>query len=48
MSHDEVVAKSRDLMSSVLGTAKGEELIEKVFSLTQVKAIKDLRPLLQP
>ena len=48
MSHDEVAAKSRDLVSSVLGAPKSGELIEKVFSLTQVKGIKDLRPLLQP
>lgn len=48
MSHEEVVGKSRDLMSSVLGASKSGKLIEKVFSLTQVKGIQDLRPLLQP
>jgi 2-methylcitrate dehydratase PrpD len=48
MSHDEVVAKSRDLMNSVLGAAKSRELMEKVFSLAQVKDVKELHPLLKP
>lgn len=47
MSRDEVVAKTRDLMSSVLGASKSGELIERVFGLGQVKEIKELRPLLQ-
>jgi len=47
MSRDEVAAKSRDLMSSVLGADKSGELIGKVLALGQLKEIKELRPLLQ-
>ncbi|HKW26444.1 MAG TPA: MmgE/PrpD family protein [Terriglobales bacterium] len=48
MSHDEVAAKSQDLMSSVLGAAKSRELINQVFDLEHMRYLKQLRPLLQP
>src|SRR6185295_8753905 len=47
MPRAEVVAKCRDLIVPVLGTGKGEALIEKVLGLEQVGNIRDLRPLLQ-
>ena len=47
MSRDEVVAKARDLMASVLGAAKCSQLIERILGLEGVKNIRELRPLLQ-
>jgi len=47
MSRDEVVAKSRDLITPVLGQAASASLIEKVLALESVKDIRELRPLLQ-
>ena len=47
MSREEVVAKARDLMGSVLGAANGTTLINKVLALESVKDIRELRPLLQ-
>ena len=47
MTREEVVAKSRDLMTPFLGTAKCSKLIERVLALEQVKKIQELRPLLQ-
>jgi 2-methylcitrate dehydratase PrpD len=47
MTHDEVVAKSRDLMGPVLGEAKCTRLIDAVFDLEKVNDIRTLRPLLQ-
>ena len=47
MNRDEIVAKSRDLMTPVLGAAQTTSLIEKVLSLETVKSIRELRPLLQ-
>jgi 2-methylcitrate dehydratase PrpD len=48
MSHDEIVAKARDLITPVLGAGKCAKLIDSVFALEQVKDIRELRPLLQP
>jgi 2-methylcitrate dehydratase PrpD len=47
MSREEVVAKARDLMASILGAANSTSLISKVFALESVKDIRELRPLLQ-
>jgi 2-methylcitrate dehydratase PrpD len=47
MPRDEVVAKSRDLMTPVLGAAAATSLIEKILGLENVKNIRELRPLLQ-
>jgi hypothetical protein len=47
MTRDEVVAKARDLIAPILGTAKCSGLIEKVFHLETVSDIRELRPLLQ-
>ena len=47
MSREEVLAKARDLMGSVLGAANSTTLINKVLALESVKDIRELRPLLQ-
>jgi 2-methylcitrate dehydratase PrpD len=47
MTRDEIVAKARDLIAPIFGTAKCSSLIEKVFHLETVKDIRELRPLLQ-
>jgi 2-methylcitrate dehydratase PrpD len=47
MSREEVVAKARDLMASILGAANSASLINKVLALETVKDIRELRPLLQ-
>jgi 2-methylcitrate dehydratase PrpD len=47
MTRDEVVAKARDLIAPILGSATCSSLIEKVFHLEKVNDIRELRPLLQ-
>jgi hypothetical protein len=47
MTRDEVVAKARDLVAPILGTATCSSLIEKVLHLEAVSDIRELRPLLQ-
>ena len=47
MTRDEIVAKARDLIAPVLGTASCSTLIEKVFHLETLSDIRELRPLLQ-
>jgi len=47
MTRDEIVAKARDLIAPVLGTANCSSLIGKVFHLETVGDIRELRPLLQ-
>jgi 2-methylcitrate dehydratase PrpD len=47
MTRDEVVAKARELMASVLGAATCSKLIERVLALDTVKDVRELRPLLQ-
>jgi 2-methylcitrate dehydratase PrpD len=47
MTREEVVAKSRDLLTPILGASTCASLIEKIFALENVKDIRDLRPLLQ-
>jgi len=47
MSREDVVAKSRDLMEPVLGSAGTKSLIDKLLSLEKTTSIRELRPLLQ-
>lgn len=47
MTREEVVAKSRDLLTPILGASTCTSLIEKIFALENVPNIRDLRPLLQ-
>jgi 2-methylcitrate dehydratase PrpD len=47
MTRDEVVAKARDLIAPVLGSAGTAKLIGTVLELEKVKDVRDLRPLLQ-
>src|SRR5260370_23187991 len=47
MTRGEIVAKARDLIAPILGTAQCAKLIETVLNLEQVKDIRGLRPLLQ-
>jgi 2-methylcitrate dehydratase PrpD len=47
MTRAEIIAKAGDLIAPILGTAKSQSLIEKVFRLETVSDIRELRPLLQ-
>jgi 2-methylcitrate dehydratase PrpD len=47
MTRDQVIAKSRSLMSPILGAAATSRLIDTVLTLEQVKDVRRLRPLLQ-
>jgi 2-methylcitrate dehydratase PrpD len=47
MSHDEVIAKVRDLVTPVQGEAKCSDLIEKILKIENVKDIREIRPVLQ-
>ena len=47
MTRDEVVAKCRDLITPVLGSATTAKLITKTLDLERVKNVAELRPLLQ-
>jgi 2-methylcitrate dehydratase PrpD len=47
MNRDEVIAKSRDLMTPVLGAAQCNRLMDRAMNLEAVKDIRELRPLLQ-
>ena len=47
MPRAEVVGKSRDLLTPVVGAAQAAQLIERVLGIETVKNITDLRPLLQ-
>jgi hypothetical protein len=47
MSHDEVIAKVRDLVTPVQGAAKCSDLIEKILKIENVKDIREIRPVLQ-
>jgi len=47
MTREEVIAKARDLMNPVLGAGATSKLIDIVFTLENVKNIRELRPLLQ-
>ena len=47
MTRDQVVAKSRDLMTPVLGASDCMKLIERILNLENMKSVRELRPLLQ-
>jgi 2-methylcitrate dehydratase PrpD len=47
MTTGEVVAKTRELMTPILGATACSNLIEHVLALQDVKDIRDLRPMLQ-
>jgi 2-methylcitrate dehydratase PrpD len=47
MTRDELIAKARDLIVPVLGAAKFDRLVGKIFALESVKNVTELRPLLQ-
>jgi 2-methylcitrate dehydratase PrpD len=47
MSHDEVIAKVRDLVTPIQGEAKCSDLIEKIVKIENVKDIREIRPVLQ-
>jgi 2-methylcitrate dehydratase PrpD len=47
MTREEVVAKARDLIAPVLGSAACLALLDKVLALEGVKDIRELRPALQ-
>ena len=48
MTHDEVIAKARDLTEPVLGIQKAARLIETVYAIEQVKDVREFRELLRP
>ena len=47
MSREEVAAKSRDLLASVLGKRRGERLIQTVWNIERLADVRQLRPLLR-
>jgi len=47
MTREEIIAKARDLMAPVIGTAKCQSLIDRVFDIESVRNVAQLRPLLQ-
>src|SRR5580704_4893271 len=47
MPREEVIAKSRDLMTPILGTERYAKLIQATFALEKLKSVRELRPLLQ-
>jgi 2-methylcitrate dehydratase PrpD len=47
MTREEIVAKARDLIAPILGTAQCANLIDRVVNLERVRDIRELRPLLQ-
>ena len=47
MTREEVIAKARDLITPVLGSANCNNLIETVLNIESVTDIRSLRPLLQ-
>jgi 2-methylcitrate dehydratase PrpD len=47
MPREEVIAKSRDLMTPVLGAERCAKLIETTLHLDTLKSLRELRPLLQ-
>jgi 2-methylcitrate dehydratase PrpD len=46
LSTEEVSAKARSLMASVLGTERTEDLIRRMNALEEVKDVRELRPLM--
>ena len=47
MTRDEIIAKSRDLITPVLGAAGCQKLVDQIFDLEHLRNVRELRPLLQ-
>jgi 2-methylcitrate dehydratase PrpD len=47
MTRDEIVAKTYDLVTPILGAATCSSLLDKVLNLENVKDVRELRPVLQ-
>jgi 2-methylcitrate dehydratase PrpD len=47
MTHDELAAKARDLMTPFLGAEKSDRVIQSVFEIEAMSDVRTLRPLLQ-
>jgi 2-methylcitrate dehydratase PrpD len=47
MTREEIVAKATDLITPILGATKCATLVDRVFHLESLSAIRELRPLLQ-
>lgn len=47
MSRQDIIDKTRDLITPVLGAAASQKLIDKIFAIERVKNVVELRPLLQ-
>ncbi len=47
MSHEDIVAKARDLIAPVLGAETFNKLSQKIFEIEKMKSVLELRPLLQ-
>jgi 2-methylcitrate dehydratase PrpD len=47
LSREQVIAKARDLMTTVIGDAATSRLIDRLLDLEKIKDIHELRPLLQ-
>src|ERR1700733_1102744 len=47
MPRKEVIAKSRDLMTPILGAGRCDKLIQTTMNLEKAKSVRELRPLLQ-
>lgn len=47
MNREEIVAKSRDLLTPVIGADQCNRLIDRVLNIETVKDVRELRPLLQ-
>jgi 2-methylcitrate dehydratase PrpD len=47
MTREEVIVKSRDLMTPVLGAERCQKLIQTALNVDKLKSVRDLRPLLQ-
>jgi 2-methylcitrate dehydratase PrpD len=48
MTREEIVAKALDLITPMLGVAKGKALVDTILDIESVKNIRELRPMLQP
>jgi 2-methylcitrate dehydratase PrpD len=47
MNREEIIAKARDLITPVLGTATFQKLADRIFDLERLKNVRELRTLLQ-
>jgi hypothetical protein len=47
MARDEIIAKSLDLITPVMGAATGAKLMERVLDLENLRSVRELRPLWQ-